>query len=253
MKTHNMDSEGPLISIVMPCYNAAQSIGQSIQSVLDQTYTNWELIVVDDSSTDNSRDIILSIKDERIRLIPLQVNSGGPTTPRNIAIKESRGEYIAFLDSDDLWSANKLDLQLKAMSKYGVFASAGYYNRVNSNQEVLSVVKTKKIITYKDMLSSNHIGNLTGIYDSTAIGKVYQKDIGHEDYLMWLNIINKTDCIVVDEIIGSYLVSENSISSNKLKAMKWHYSILYRELDLGLFKSIFYFLKYASNAIRKRV
>ncbi|EKO3577038.1 glycosyltransferase family 2 protein [Vibrio metschnikovii] len=242
-----------LVSIIMPGYNCQATVENSINSVLSQTYENWELIFVDDCSTDNTSSLVTAISDKRIKYYCLDKNSGRPTIPRNFGISKATGQYIAFLDSDDLWSENKLDLQLKAMSKYGVFASAGYYNRVNSNQEVLSVVKTKKIITYKDMLSSNHIGNLTGIYDSTVIGKVYQKDIGHEDYLMWLNIINKTDCIVVDEIIGSYLVSENSISSNKLKAMKWHYSILYRELDLGLFKSIFYFLKYASNAIRKRV
>lgn len=242
-----------LVSVVMPGYNCADSVKRAIDSLLAQCYQNWELIYVDDKSSDESFEIVKSIADSRIKAIRMNENSGSPVRPRNIAIREAKGQYIAFLDSDDTWEDNKLSLQIRAMIDSNLHASHGYYNRVDQYFDFLNLVICPERVTYKKMLSTNYIGNLTGIYDCSILGKFLQKEVGHEDYLMWLNILSKTDSVGIKSPLGSYTVSGTSVSSNKIKAMEWHYNILRNELGFNRLKSFHYFSLYLFNAISKRI
>ncbi|WP_434938665.1 glycosyltransferase family 2 protein [Shewanella sp. HL-SH8] len=241
-----------LVSIVMPSYNAEKTIAVSINSVISQSYSDWELLVVDDCSTDNTISIVQSFCDKRIKLFVLRENSGSPVIPRNFAIDKASGEYIAFLDSDDIWFADKLSFQLSAMKSSGYLISHSSYNRVDENGVFLNVVSANFNVTYNKLLHGNCIGNLTGIYNCYILGKFYQKKIGHEDYLMWLNIISNNDSLAISTPLASYRVLNNSVSSNKFRAMYWHFNILKREMGINIFKVIYLMFFYIRNALAKR-
>ncbi|QDE30510.1 glycosyltransferase family 2 protein [Shewanella polaris] len=242
----------PLVSIIMPGFNCSKTVARAFLSVVNQTHKNWELLFVDDASTDNTIEIVQSILDYRIKVFRSDVNSGSAVAPRNRAIDLAKGKYIAFLDSDDSWEPNKLELQLNAMIQNRCHAACSAYRRVK-NDKVISVVKPPFIISYNKLLNSNHIANLTGIYNCEVLGKFYQKDIGHEDYLMWLDILGKTDCVCVKDVLASYSISDSSLSSNKYEAIKWHFNILSKELKLPFYKLYFSFFCYVCNAIFKRL
>ncbi|MCD9535531.1 glycosyltransferase [Photobacterium carnosum] len=249
-----MDKNSPLVSIITPSYNCIATIEKTINSVLSQTIEDWEMLIVDDCSTDSSYDLISNIynTDKRIKITKNTINLGAPKS-RNKLIGLSTGEYIAFLDTDDIWHPKKLELQIEAMNNNKCFASHSCYYRVDECGNKLSLVKPKENVKYKDMLTHNHIGNLTGIYNAKVIGKFHQKNMGHEDYEMWLRILKKTDSIGVLEPLASYTVSAKSLSSNKFKAAKWHYNILRNEIGLNTLKSSFYFSHYVFNAIKTRL
>lgn len=240
-----------VVSIIMPSYNSSSTIGRSINSVIEQTYPYWELIIVDDNSTDNTSVIVNGMHDSRIKLIPLQKNSGSPVTPRNVAIERATGDYIAFLDSDDFWLPNKLSLQLSIMHEKNSLVCHGSYYRCQGEKR--SLTQAKNLVDYKSMLSSNKIGNLTGIYNCKVIGKVFQEHIGHEDYLMWLNILRGRFSVGISEPIACYTVSLNSVSSNKIKSAIWHFKILKNHAKLSYGSLFFMFVAYVFNAVKNRL
>lgn len=248
-----IDKTPPLVSIITPSYNCTATIEKTLQSVIAQTMGDWEILIVDDCSTDSSYELISNISniDERIKIIKNTVNLGASKS-RNKLIELSTGEYIAFLDTDDTWYPRKLELQIEAMNRNNCLVAHSSYYRVDEIGNNISLVKPREKVTYKDMLTHNHIGNLTGIYNAKILGKFYQKNIGHEDYEMWLRILSKTDSIAVLDPLASYTVSTNSLSANKFKAAKWHYNILRNEIGLNILKSSFYFSHYVYNAIKTR-
>lgn len=238
-------------SVIMPAYNAEKTIRDSIISVLEQTHTNFELLIINDNSSDETLNIIKSFSDNRIKVITNEKNLGVAES-RNKGIKLSSGRYIAFLDSDDLWFPVKLEKQFKVfLEGYKIVCSAYITidNDFFSNQSVFF----KENLTYSDMLYSNFIGNLTGVYDSLHLKKVYQKKIGHEDYIMWLELMKIADCaFCIKEPLAAYRISNKSLSSNKLKAMKWQWNIYRKELNLNFMRSAYYFSYYIFNAFKKR-
>ena len=177
----------PTVSIITPSYNSSNFIAETIKSVLNQTYQEWEMIIIDDYSSDISINIIEKYikKDNRIKLLKLEKNVG-PAYARNIGIKEAKGKYISFLDSDDIWYPNKLEEQIKFMQKNDLSLTYSSYETIDENNLKINIRFVKEKISYKDMLKSNHIGNLTGIYDCEKIGKYYMDNVGHEDYTLWL-------------------------------------------------------------------
>ncbi|EPP1664197.1 glycosyltransferase family 2 protein [Proteus mirabilis] len=239
-----------LISIIMPAFNAEKTIKESIESILNQTITDFRIYIIDDNSTDKTSEIVYSFNDERIIYFYNDSNQG-VSKARNIGIKECRGKYIAFLDSDDLWFPNKLEKQLELLDNGWNVVCSNYitFTENNSSNKRLA----PEVISYEKMLYSNFIGNLTGIYNSDMLGKFYQKEKGHEDYIMWLEIIKvagKAHCI--QEPLAKYRVSEKSLSGNKLKTMQWQWSIYRNELNLSFIKSSYYFINYIYNALKKR-
>lgn len=244
----------PLVSIIMPLYNCEEYIQESIESVRQQTYENWELIVVDDTSTDKSVGIVKQIMQEepRICFIGLNVN-GGAAQARNRAIKEAKGRYIAFLDSDDIWLPDKLHYQIAFLNEHNLVLTYSAYETMDENSKYINTRQILPFITYKDMLKSNQIGNLTGIYDVDFFGKVYMENIGHEDYILWLKLLKQVTCTQgLTQVTARYRIAPNSISSNKLKVLKWQWHIYRKVEKLTILESSYYFIFYVYNALKKR-
>lgn len=244
-----------LVSIIMPNYNSASFIEKSIGSVLSQSYENWELILADDCSSDDSIKVIeaLIADDKRIKLIQLTENSG-PAIARNCAIEEAKGRYIAFLDSDDLWTPDKLSRQLSFMQEHDVALSyTGYYRIEEESGEIIDQIKVPQKVNYGELLKQNIIGCLTAIYDTEKIGKVYMPDIlKRQDFGLWLKILKKIPYAYgLDEPLAYYRVRATSVSSNKMLASKYNWR-LYRKVEkLPIHKAIYYFGWYTYKSILK--
>ena len=242
IENDGIEREDGLVSIIMPSYNTAPYIKQTIQSVLDQTYTNWELIIVDDYSTDNTDEVVDTIKDCRIRYFKNEKNSGAAIS-RNKALRKAKGQWIAYLDSDDLWMPEKLEKQIKFMEENGCAFSYTNYEEidVDGNKTGVKVTGPKKI-TKTGMFNYCWPGCLTVMYDANKIGLIQIEDIKkNNDYAMWLKVCRKADCYLLDEILGQYRKGRvGSVSTHSIRTMiGWHYK-LYREAeDMGILSSLF--------------
>ncbi|ASG04743.1 glycosyltransferase family 2 protein [Vibrio anguillarum] len=245
----------PLVSIITPSYNCSRQIHKTISSVINQSFLDWEMIIVDDCSTDNSCNIIEElIKDEpRIKLLKRKWNAG-PAIARNVAIENARGRYIAFLDSDDQWHVEKLAKQIDFMRDNNVTLSYTAYDKYDDNGKYLSTFRPKLKLSYYDLLKTNSIGCLTAIYDTDMLGKVYMPNISkRQDLALWLRILKKIEFAYgMDEVLADYLaVQANSVSSNKMVAAKYQWRV-YREIEkLSIKSSIYYFLNYAYSGFIK--
>lgn len=244
-----------MISIITPSYNSQAFIGMAIDSVLSQTYSNWELIIVDDCSTDNSADIIQNYvqKDCRIKYFRTDRPSGSPTLPRNIGIKHAAGRHIAFLDSDDAWLPDKLEKQVKLLEDERVAIAFSDYEKMSEEGERNNrVIKAPKEVNYKQLLRGNVIGCLTAVYDTSKVGKMYFIPHTHEDYILWLSILKKGFVAVnTGTVEALYRVRRHSVSSNKWRVLSWQWDI-YRNVEkVGLLKAMYYFAHYAYKAYRK--
>jgi glycosyltransferase involved in cell wall biosynthesis len=250
-----MFDNSSLISIITPCCNSAKYISQTIESVLVQTYQNWEMLIVDDCSTDGSDKIVKQYcnSDTRIKYYGIESPSGSPTKPRNIGIENAQGRYIAFLDSDDIWLPSKLENQMKYFDYEKVAIVFSYYEKMSENGiRKGRIIISPNLVTYKELLHGDCIGFSTAIYDTVKVGKFYFQFIGAEDYAYWLSILRSgyiarnTNTVEV-----LYRVRDNSISTNKLKASKWTWSIYRKFLHFNFLKSIYYFCFYLIRALRK--
>lgn len=232
-----------LVSIITPVYNSADFIKETILSVTNQTYPNWELIIVDDCSTDNTEFVISELikAEKRIKYIR-QKKNGGAGIARNKGIELAQGKYIAFLDSDDQWLEDKLHLQICYMEKQNCnFSFTDYYIVKGSEpKKLFKNYKTK--ISYKDEEKFNYIACSTVIYNQNMLGKIYMPTIrNRQDWGLWLNILQKTKfayCYTVP--LTYYHIRENSISNNKIKMIKYHWYIYRYHLKKELLMSLFY-------------
>ena len=220
-----------LVSIIMPSYNTAQYISQSINSILAQTYSNWELIIVDDCSTDNTDDVVESyLKDPRIKYLKNEKNSGAAVS-RNRALREANGKWIAFLDSDDLWMPQKLERQLFFMEQNGYHFSYTKYSEIDSDSKTRGVhVSGPKRITKAGMYNYCWPGCLTVMYDREVVGLIQIADIKkNNDYAMWLKVCKKANCYLLSEELALYRKGrKGSISTNSIKTMiTWHYKLFH--------------------------
>tara|TARA_B100000963_G_scaffold361238_1_gene395709 strand:+ start:5034 stop:5825 length:792 start_codon:yes stop_codon:yes gene_type:complete len=234
-----------LVSVIIPIYNAFHTVGFTIDSVLSQTYRNLEVIIIDDSSSNEGIDKLEKYYegDHRINIIRLE-NNLGVWNARNVGIKSSKGRYIAFCDADDLWHAKKLEKQIALMVKEEADIVFSSYDIVDADgnkigQDLIS--KTK--IQYTDMLYYNHIGNLTAILDSEQIGKPEQQNIHHEDYAMWLKLMRIGPTVIgITEPLAAYRVHSSNLTKNKVRSLVWHYNVLKNSENINTFNSIYYTL-----------
>ena len=231
-----------LVSIIMPSYNTSQYIAETIQSVIDQSYQNWELIIVDDCSTDNTDYVVSKINDQRITFLKNKKNSGAAVS-RNRALREAKGKWIAFLDSDDLWKPDKLEKQIQFMNKNNYSFSYTNYVEidVDGNETGVKVTGPKKI-TKTGMFNYCWPGCLTVMYDASKIGLIQIYDIKkNNDYAMWLKVCQKADCYLLDEYLAKYRKGRSgSISTHSIKTMiGWHYKLYHEAEELNSIKSIF--------------
>lgn len=235
-----------LVSIVTPLYNAEKYIEETILSVLNQTYINWEMLIIDDCSSDKGPNIVKKYikQDKRIKYIKLEENSGAAIS-RNKAIELAEGEYIAFLDSDDLWKKEKLEKQINFMKENNYAISFTEYEEINENGKKLNILikSPQKPVTYRSYLLTNPIGCLTGMYSVKKLGKVYMPLLkNREDTGFWLNILKKDVAYSLKENLADYRVRKGSLSFNKFSLIKFHWN-LYREVEkLSLIESLFYLM-----------
>lgn len=214
-----------MVSIIMPSYNTAKYISESIKSVQAQTHTNWELIIVDDCSTDNTDEIIEAfLSDNRIRYIKNEQNSGAAVS-RNRALREAKGRWIAFLDSDDLWLPDKLEKQIRFMQENGYkFTYTDY--RIQLNGEWLPYVYYgPNVVNKRRMKDYCYFSTITVMYEREYIGLVQIESVRkNNDYAMWLQIIEKSPCYRFPECLSYYIKHDGSVSSgSKFKLIKHHY------------------------------
>lgn len=243
-----------LVSIITPSYNSSRFISQTIESVLNQTYENWEMIIVDDVSPDNSNAIIEEYikKDSRIKLIKLEKNSG-PAVARNRAIEKATGRYIAFLDADDLWMPQKLDKQIKFMQEKQCALSYTSYDLIDEKNVELGTFIVPHLVSYADLLKTNSIGCLTAMYDVEILGKTYFPNIiKKQDFALWLRILQKVNIAeAIIEPLATYRIRKVSVSSNKIKNTIFIWKIFRQYTDLNILQSIYYFIYYALNGLKK--
>ena len=234
------------VSIITPCYNSESYISQAIDSVLNQTYQDWEMLICDDCSTDRSREIILeyAARDERIKFFSTHKSSGSPVAPRNLAIQEATGRFIAFLDSDDIWLPTKLENQIPLFDSDEVAVVFSDYEKVAADgMRGRRVIKAPSRIDYKELLKGNCIGNLTGVYDTLKTGKIYNKQIHHEDYVLWLQRLRRGYMAInTNTVEALYRVGQKSVSSDKKQAALWTWNILRNEEKLSMNKTISYYM-----------
>lgn len=236
------------VSIITPTYNAAKYIGETIDSVQNQTYSNWEMIIVDDASTDNTVAIVEAIqaKDSRISLVHATSNEGSGKA-RDLGVQKSTGRYIAFLDADDLWKPHKLKTQIDFMINRGLNFTFSYYECIDENSIPIGrLISAPNPLTLKQLISSNYIGNLTGIYNTEYFGKI---PISHvrkrQDWMLWLDILKKNKTAYpVPESLAYYRIHSNSLSSSKFGLLKYNYRVYHQHLNKNKVTSFFYLLRF---------
>lgn len=235
-----------MVSIITPAYNAEKFIEETIASVISQTFSNWELLIINDGSTDKTQEIVERIckADQRIELFS-NLEPKGPAIARNIAIKKARGEYIAFLDADDIWKPHKLETQIAVLSNSKSAVCFSSYELINEQGKHLNkMVQALTTVTYNKQLKCNYIGNLTGMYNCLKVGKVYMPEIPkRQDWVMWLEAIKKGGPAVgIPESLAFYRVRKNSISSKKTGLLKHNFNVYKKVLDYNWLKSIWFML-----------
>lgn len=231
-----------MISIIMPSYNTANYIEASIESVRRQTYENWELIIVDDCSTDDTDEVVRPfLSDRRIRYLKNEQNSGAAIS-RNRALREAKGKWIAFLDSDDLWLPEKLEEQVAFMEQNGYHFSYTNYEEIDMAGEKTGVrVRGPKKITKTGMFNYCWPGCLTVMYDAEAVGLIQIADIKkNNDYAMWLKVCRKADCYLLDECLAQYRKGRaGSVSTHGIRTMiGWHYKLFHNVENQNVLKSV---------------
>lgn len=245
-----------LVSIITPCYNGAKFVSETIDSVLNQTYSNWEMLVIDDGSKDNSSDIINKYvkKDKRIKLI--KQSNKGCAAARNNGIRNAKGRYIALLDSDDIWHNNFLEEQLKFMKENNAVCVFSMYERIDQNSNPVGhSTNAKEIVTIKDMKVMNCIGCLTGLYDSSKYGKKYLDESLHsirDDYAYWYEIVSlENKAYGNQKVLAKYRVMNSSTTGKKIPLIKKQYSFYRNYLKLNPILSFVNLIRWGLSGIRK--
>ncbi len=248
--------ENDLVSIVTPMYNGERFVVQTIDSVLEQTYPHWEMLVVDDGSKDNSPALVekYAQRDPRIKLI--RQPNGGSASARNNALRHAQGRYICFLDADDLWEPFFLEKQLQFLQEKDAGIVYASYRRINERgEEILRPFIVPVKVNYKGLLKTCSISCLTALFDKTRTGDVFFNEAlksMRDDFAFWLSLLKKVDYAYGNpEVLASYRVFAASTTGNKKKVMKPQF-LVYRNVEkLGLIRSVYYFIHWAINGFFK--
>jgi len=251
-----MTDQTHLVSIVTPCYNCKNFIGETINSVFNQTYDNWELIITDDCSKDGSEQLIREItrNDSRVKYFRF-INNSGAGVARNNSIKEAKGRFIAFCDSDDQWKPNKLEKQIDFMLKNNYSLTYTSYDVINESGKFFNTVNAKQKVSYLTMLKNNYIGCLTAIYDSDKLGKMYMPEIRkRQDWALWLSILKHEKWAYgINESLAIYRDRSKSISSSKIEMLKYNWQIYNDIENISFTRSIFLMIQFLYYYFLKRI
>ena len=232
-----------LVSIITPMYNSEFFISETINSIINQTYQNWELLLIDDGSRDKTIQIVKEFiaKYPNIKLLENQINQGAAVS-RNRGIEAAKGDYIAFLDADDLWKPEKLKKQLAFMEVESCDVCFSSYDLIDESGRLLNKqVKALPVLSYNKLIKSNYIGNLTGVYNVSVLGKITSSNLRkRQDWLIWLSAIKSSGKPAkgIQESLALYRVRKNSMSSNKWSLLKYNYWVYKKGLGFSTLKSI---------------
>jgi teichuronic acid biosynthesis glycosyltransferase TuaG len=246
----------PRVSVVTPVWNTATTLAETVASVRAQSVEDWEMLLVDDGSSDASRALAeaLAADEPRLRVMGWRDNRG-PAAARNAGIRAAQGRYIAFLDSDDRWRPEKLARQLAVMEGEGEALVFSSYQRIDEGGRPLGQVRARPRVRYRDALYGNPIGCLTAIYDAGRLGKVEMPDIRRrQDYGLWLDLLKRIPAALgMPEVLADYRVRPGSWSANKLVGARATWAV-YRELEgMSRRRASYYFLHYALKGVAARL
>lgn len=238
------------VSIITPVYNSGKYIENTIKSVLEQTYPNWEMIIADDCSKDETASIIEQFRDPRIKYFRLEKNSGAAIA-RNLALNRVQSKYIAFLDADDMWKPEKLDKQLDFMIKNKIGFSFTGYEILREGEN--KIIKVPKRLNYNQFMKNTVIGMLTVMINTEIVGEVRLVDIRKDhDSMTWAKLLREGNIAYgLDESLAYYRKVEGSISNNKLKAVMNHWKNCRQIEKLSILRCAYYFIFYILNAVKK--
>lgn len=243
-----------LVSIIMPSYNTAEYIAASIESVIQQSYANWELIIVDDCSTDHSVEVIRGFRDSRIILLQNETNSGAAVS-RNYGLREAKGKWIAFLDSDDLWVPDKLEKQLRFMINHNyAFTYTDYRICLNGNWMPYINIGPD-MVNKRKMYQYCYFSTITVMYDRDVVGLIQIKDIKkNNDYAMWLKVIEKANAYRLPECLSYYIKHDDSITGgSKFSLIKWHYRLFRYALEFNPISSLLFTANNLIHGVWKKI
>lgn len=244
----------PTVSVVTPLFNNGTTIGATLKSVLDQTFDDWECLVVDDGSSDRGPTAVAGAATRDARIKPLRNECGkGPAGARNTGIKYARGRYIAFLDSDDTWYPEKLATQVAFMQQTGAILSYTAFVIVSTDGKRRQLRSVPTSLEYQQLLRWNCIGCLTVMYDQDALGKQYMPAIRmRQDWGLWLKLlrISGVPALGINKPLAELHLRKGSLSSNKLKSTWYNFKLLYRVERLGFVKSLWCVASHALQALR---
>ncbi|MFD0990560.1 glycosyltransferase family 2 protein [Mariniflexile jejuense] len=237
----------PLVSIITPMFNSEAYISETVNSIINQTYKNWELLLIDDGSTDNTIEIAnqILLKFPNIKLLKNSINLGAAIS-RNKGIEASNGKYIAFLDADDIWKPKKLETQIAFMQAENCHVCFSSYEQIDETGKPLNkLIKALPKLSYQKHLKSNYIGNLTGMYNVEVLGKIKAPNLQkRQDWLLWLAAIKKSGKPAkgIQESLAYYRVRKDSMSSNKINLLKYNYLVYRKGLGFSTLKAVCYML-----------
>lgn len=233
----------PLVSVVVPTHNVEKYIKDCLLSVINQTYHELDIVIVDDFSSDNTVEIIKSLNDSRIRIFRNNKNKGAAFS-RNLGIEKSNGEYISFLDGDDIWDLNKIEKQIKFMLDNNILFCSCFYDFINDNNiKNGKYMSAPKKITHKQFLKTDYIGCITVIYKKSIYPNLMIPEtiLKRNDYALWIKLSEKADCYVLPDILASHRTREGSLSSgSKIHLFKFHKLLFQSLYDFNEFKSCFF-------------
>ncbi len=245
----------PLVSVVIPVYNATKYLARTLDSALKQTHKNLEIILIDDCSKDDSLKIMHEYeqKDPRIKVLESEKNQGVAAV-RNRGIREASGEYIALLDSDDVWVEDKIERQIKLLKENGAQIAYSSYSFIDENdQPIMHPFIVPENVSYKRMLYCNEIGCSTAIVEANMFKKhPFKKEFYHEDYVLWMELLSiPAKAVGISDVLVYYRYSSGSRSFNKVNAAKQRWKIYRKALNMNLIKSSSAMLGYMFNAFKK--
>lgn len=243
----------PLVSIITPCYNSAKFLKDTIQAVQNQTLTDWEWIITDDNSSDNSLEILQTVNDDRIIVIESKTN-GGAGHARNLALEKASGRFITFLDADDYWSPEFLEEMTQFMLREQAELAYSNYARCDENMTpLIEDFKADKVVTFDNLLKTCRLSLLSSMYDSQRVGKEYfPKGSKREDHVMWLNLLKKIpEGKPLPKTMAKYRMHANSVSRKKSNIIKDQYLVYKDFMHFSTLKSLYYTAHWAFNGFKK--
>ena len=243
----------PEVSIITPCYNSSKFLKETIQSVLNQSFTDWEWLITDDYSTDNSVKIIKEINDPRI-ILTIAEKNGGAGNARNLSLEKATGKFITFLDADDFWEPNFLEEMVSFMKKENAELAYSNYARCDENlNPKIADFKADKEVTFSNLLKTCRLSLLSSMYDSERVGKeFFPAGSKREDHVMWLNLLKKIPVgKPLNKTMAKYRMHESSVSRKKTNIMKDQYLVYKDYMKFSTLKSLYYTMNWALNGFLK--